>query len=321
MRILITGIGGFVGGHLTELLIAEGGHDIHGLTRSAKWPEALQHLNQCATLHAADLCDTQSVNSVVRAVRPEWVFHLAGYASPGKSFREPAVCWEHNLIATRNLFDALVSESSSAKVVFVSSGLVYGDPTGPDDSFDESRLLLPASPYASSKAAADLMAYQYTRNTGLHIVRIRPFNHIGPRQSAEYAIANFARQVAAVVKNHVESPIIETGNLSARRDLTDVRDVVQAYRLAVENGRSGEVYNVGQGAAYGMDEILYWLVNIAGVAVEVRQNTNMHGKADTAVSRCDASKIRKELGWQPQFALGQTLREVLNYWKQMPLKK
>jgi GDP-4-dehydro-6-deoxy-D-mannose reductase len=314
MRTLITGAGGFVGGHLVERLAADGGHELHGLSKSGALPA---YVSPLVTTHVADLLDAPDLAAVVRTVRPEWVVHLAGYASPGQSFKEPAACWDANLTATRNLFDAVAAWSPSARVLVVTSGLVYGDPSGPDDAFDESRSFFPASPYAASKAAADLLAYQVTRNPGLDVVRARPFNHIGPRQSAAYAVANFARQVAAVVRKDSE-PIIETGDLSARRDLTDVRDVIDAYVRLLEHGRKGEAYNVGRGVAYGMDEILHRLVDLAGVAVEVRQAKAPGRVGDTAVSRCDATKLRTELGWSPRIPLGQTVRDILDYWLKLP---
>jgi GDP-4-dehydro-6-deoxy-D-mannose reductase len=317
MRILITGINGFVGGHLLERLTAEAGHRILGYSRSGSWSPNHRHLADCAELVRVDLLDVPALTESIRSFQPERVYHLAGFASPGKSFKDPETCWAENFQATRNLLDAVDTAARDCRVLMVSSGLVYGDAKGPDDAFDESRPLRPASPYAESKAAADRIAEVAANDRGLHVVRVRPFNHIGPRQSADYAVGNFARQVAAIVQGKSE-PIIETGDLSARRDLTDVRDVVEAYVLALERGPSGEVYNVGRGIAYGMDEILHWFIDRAGVAVEVHSRTDAFRKGDTAVTRCDAGKIRRELGWQPRYDLGQTVNDILNYWLASP---
>ena len=317
MRILITGINGFVGGHLLERLASEGGHRITGFSRSGGWRKTLVHLSPLAELHAVDLLDRSAVTDSLRAIQPERIYHLAGFASPGKSFKDPETCWAENLTATRNLLDAVADVSRDSHTLVVSSGLVYGDADGPDDAFDELRPLRPASPYAESKVAADQLAEHIAKVDGLHVVRVRPFNHIGPRQSAEYAVGNFARQVAAIVLGKAE-PIIETGDLSARRDLTDVRDVVEAYLMALERGASGDVYNVGRGIAYGMDEILHWFIDRAGVAVEVHSRSDSTRKGDTAVTRCDAAKIRRELGWQPRYELGQTVSDILNYWLASP---
>lgn len=317
MRILITGINGFVGGHLLERLAAEGGHRIAGFSRSGDWRKSLAHLSPLAELHAVDLLDRPAVTEALRSIQPERIYHLAGFASPGKSFKDPETCWAENLTATQNLLDSVAVVPRESRVLMVSSGLVYGDADGPDDAFDELRPMRPASPYAKSKVAADRLAEQVANVDGLHVVRVRPFNHIGPRQSAEYAVGNFARQVAAIVLGKAE-PIIETGDLSARRDLTDVRDIVEAYLLAIERGPSGEVYNVGRGIAYGMDEILHWFIDRAGVAVEVHSRNDTVRKGDTAVTRCDATKIRRELGWQPRYELGQTVQDILDYWLTSP---
>jgi GDP-4-dehydro-6-deoxy-D-mannose reductase len=317
MRILITGINGFVGGHLLERLAAEGGHRITGFSRSGGWRKSLAHLSALAELHPVDLLNSSAVTEALRVIQPERIYHLAGFASPGKSFKKPDQCWAENLTATRNLLDAVAETNRESRVLMVSSGLVYGDAEGPDDAFDELRPLRPASPYAESKVAADQLAERMATLDGLHVVRTRPFNHIGPRQSAEYAVGNFAQQVAAIVLGKAE-PIIETGDLSARRDLTDVRDVVEAYQLALEHGRSGDVYNVGRGIAYGMDEILHWFIDRAGIAVEVHSQQDPSRRGDTAVTRCDATKIRRELGWQPRYDLGQTVTDILNYWLASP---
>src|SRR4051812_46768689 len=246
MRILITGITGFVGGHLTEALRAEGGHAVVGVSRHPDWSPAWAHLAGAADLRAGEVADTAAVERLVREVRPDWLFHLAGYANTGKSFKEPGRCWADNLDGTRSLYDAVVASGVKPRGLFVSTGLGYGDPGGPQQAFDEAAVLKPASPYAASKAAADLLSYQYARTHGLHVVRVRLFNQIGPRQPADYAVANFARQIAAAEAGK-QPPVIQTGDLSAHRDLTDVRDMIAAFRLLIERGAAGEVYNAGRG--------------------------------------------------------------------------
>lgn len=316
MRILITGITGFVGGHLTELLAAEGGHTVAGLSRHAVWPAQLVHLAGVANLYPAELADGPAVERVIREVRPDWVFHLAGYANPGKSFREPAACWADNLTATQSLYDAVARSGLSCRVLFASTGLVYGDPDGPG-LVTESAVLKPASPYAASKAAADLMSYQYTRSPGLDIVRVRLFNQIGPRQPADYAVANFARQIAAAEAGKQE-PVIRTGDLSAERDLTDVRDMVTACRLLIERGAKGEAYNAGRGRTWKIADVLAALVARAKVPVEVVSQPEPGRKADTAVTRADPAKLRRATGWEPRYELDRTLSDVLGYWRSQP---
>jgi len=314
MRILISGITGFVGGHLTERLLAEGSHAIAGFSRDATWPKQLQHLAPQATLHSADLLSTIAVQRVLEQVHPDWLFHLAGYANTGKSFREPGPCWEANLTGTQSLFDAVARSGVKCRIVFASSGLVYGDPDPGREDLDELATLRPASPYASSKAAADLLAYQVTRFPGLEVLRVRLFNQIGPRQSADYASANFARQIAAAEAG-TQPPVIETGDLSARRDITDVRDMVAAFPLLLEHGRTGEVYNAGRGETYRIKDLLDKLIALARVKVEARQRIEPERKADTAVTRADSRKLRETTGWIPRIPLEQTLTDILDNWR------
>ena len=303
MRILITGITGFVGRHLVEALA--GSHALAGLTRkpNPKIP---------AELFQGELTDTARVEEIVRTFRPEWLIHLAGYANTGGSFKEPEACWRDNLTATRSLYDAIARTELRPRILFVSTGLIYGDPDEPGQACDERTTLKPASPYAASKAAADLLSYQYTRNPGLDIVRIRLFNQIGPRQSPDYAVGNFARQIAAIEAGK-QLPRIETGDLSAQRDITDVRDTVAAFPLLLQKGLKCEAYNAGRGETYSMQDILDRLLALSKVKVEVIQNVER--KTDTAMTRADPRKLSRTTGWSPKIPLDRTLTDILNYWR------
>lgn len=314
MRILVTGITGFAGGHLAEALLAQGGHRIAGVARRPVWAEPWKHLAGQVELHEGDVCVRDSLEKIVRAVQPERIIHLAGYSHAGRSFQEPDKAWLGNLQATRSLYDAVASWGGQPRIVYVGSGLVYGE-NGGDRACTEDEVLRPDNPYASSKAAADLLSYQYTRAPGLDIVRVRPFNHIGPRQSPQFAVSSFARQLAAIERGQ-QAPILETGNLQPRRDLTDVRDVAAAYLLLMERGRSGEVYNVGSGQSLSMQAVLERLIALSGIAVEVRQKASLLRAQDASAFRANTDKLRRETGWTPRFDLDQTLSDILNYWRQ-----
>jgi GDP-4-dehydro-6-deoxy-D-mannose reductase len=314
MRILLTGITGFVGGHLAEALLERGDAELFGISRRGDWPSEWRHLAGRATLHSCDLGDRSAVEAALHVVQPDQIYHLAGYAHVGRSFTESDSAWAGNLTATRNLYEAVVGWGDRARILYVGSGQVYGDPTTPDQVFDEQSLLRPVSPYAASKAAADLASYQYTQSPGLHIVRARPLNHIGPRQSAQYAAANFANQIAAIELGQ-RSAVVETGNLKPSRDLTDVRDVAQAYLLLMERGQRGEVYNIGSGAVFSMQQVLDLLLAVARVKVEVRPRSERMRAGELNALRTDAAKLRRETGWTPRFSLEQTLRDTLDYWR------
>lgn len=313
MRILITGITGFVGGHLVETLI-QSDHALFGFCRQGVWPSSLAHLANKAMLFAGELADPTRVGEVLKQTNPDWVMHLAGYANPGRSYQEADRCWHDNLTATRSLYDAIARSGLRPRILYVSTGLIYGEPDDPEGACNEQTTLKPATPYAVSKAAADLLSYQYTRNPGLDIVRVRLFNQIGPRQTADYAAANFARQIAAA-EAHQHAPIIETGDLNARRDITDVRDMVAAFPLLLQTGRTGEAYNAGRGQTYRIQDLLDKLIELAHVKVEVRQTVEPGRKADTAVTRADAGKLYKTTGWIPRIPLEQTLADILADWR------
>jgi GDP-4-dehydro-6-deoxy-D-mannose reductase len=313
-RCLITGARGFVGGHLATALIRDG-YEVVGLNRSGKWDGIHQDLASQVPLHHADLIDRSATEKVLAQVRPDWIFHLAGFANPGHSFRDPPAAWQGNLGATQALYEVILSLGMQPRILFVSSGLVYGD-TGPGTSIcSEETVLRPASPYAASKAAADLLSYQQTRNPGLDIVRVRPFNQIGPGQSADYAAANFARQIAGA-ESGKHPRLVETGDLGAHRDLTDVRDMVRAYIRLLQVGVKGEVYNAGSGTTICIRDLLHQLVALAKVPVEIREKLDPSRAGDTAVSRADVTQLKETTGWQPAYTLEQTLSEMLADWRQ-----
>lgn len=312
--VLITGATGFAGGYLAEALLATEGDRIVGLARRAQWPEAWRHLTDRVDLRACDLCDSGHVEALLREVNPGRIFHLAGYAQVGRSFHEPEEAWQGNLTATRALLQACDRWGGRPRVLWVGSGLVYGSGQAPVRGFHEECLLLPDTPYAASKAAADLVAYQCARHPGLVVVRARPFNHIGPRQQPGFALTDFARQLVEIERGD-RPPVLETGNLRPLRDLTDVRDTVAAYLLLMERGRSGEAYNIGRGESVAMSTLLERLVALSGRQVEVRQRADLVRSHEPEVLRVDATKLRRETGWAPRFTLDQTLSDTLAYWR------
>jgi GDP-4-dehydro-6-deoxy-D-mannose reductase len=313
MRNLITGVTGFAGGHLAEALLARG-EQVAGVARRPDWPAAWRHLAGRVELRGCDAGDRAAVEALLREVMPERVYHLAGYPHVGRSFKEADAAWAGNLGTARALYEAVARWGGRPRVLFVGSGQVYGSADSPGQLFDEGAPLRPASPYAASKAAADLVSYQFARAPGLDIVRVRPFNHVGPAQSQGFVVADFCRQVAAIALGRAE-PVLETGNLEPRRDFTDVRDVVRAYVLLAERGRAGEAYNVGSGQTLSMQEIVDRLLAVSGVSFEVRRRPDLVRTVDAAAIRADAGKLRRETGWAPALSLDQTLRDTLAYWR------
>jgi GDP-4-dehydro-6-deoxy-D-mannose reductase len=312
---LITGAAGFAGCYLTEALLSRGSRVV-GVSRRARWPEAWRQLKQRAELLPCDLTDGQAVRQVLEAVRPSVICHLAGYASVGGSFKDPEAAWQGNLTATRRLLEGVERSGLRPRILWVGSGLIYGQPTEPGP-VSESCPLRPDTPYAASKAAADLACFQVTRSAGLEIVRARPFNHTGPHQPADFAIPNWARQLAAIERGEIP-PVLEVGDLGTHRDLSDVRDVVDAYLLLLEHGQSGEAYNIGSGVSHSMAEVLQRLIALSGLNVEVRTRADLLRPAEQAHITVDASALRRQTGWAPAHTLDQTLADTLDAWRARP---
>jgi GDP-4-dehydro-6-deoxy-D-mannose reductase len=314
MRVLLTGVNGFAGGHLAEALLAQGDVEVVGITRRPRKSLDWLPSGRALRIVRCDLCDQAAVLTVLGLVQPECIYHLAGYAHAGESFLDADAAWAGNLTATRALYEAVIRWGGAPRILYVGSGLAYGDPVRPDHVFTEEDAFRPASPYAASKVAADLMSYQYSRAPGLAIIRARPFNHIGPRQSPGFAIAHFAQQIAAIEHGR-QPPIVETGDLRPLRDLTDVRDTVRAYVMLAAMGRPGEAYNVASGEVHPMDAILNRLVALARVNVEVRQDNRLMRGTETLSIQASAAKLRQETGWAPRFSLDEALANTLDYWR------
>lgn len=311
MRVLITGITGFVGGHLAELLLAEGGHQVVGLSRSGAWPKPLAHL-RAVELRAADLADRPAVEGVLRDVRPDWVFHLAGYANPSNAAREPEQCFRDNLTATRTLYEAVLACGLSPRILFASTGLMYA-PAPPGKLLAEDAPLRPTNPYTASKAEADALGAEVFGRDGLPVIRARLFTQIGPRQVGDYAVANFARQIVDFEKGR--AAVVKTRDLSGYRDLTDVRDMARACRLLLEHGTPGEAYNAGRGEAWRMKDVLEMLLALTPVRPPVETDADPNAPANPPINRADVAKLHAATGWQPAIPLEQSLSDVLNWWR------
>jgi GDP-4-dehydro-6-deoxy-D-mannose reductase len=314
LRTLITGVTGFAGCYLADALSARG-ESVVGLGRRPVWPAGWPNLASRVELRECDLCNGPAVEAILRETRPERIYHLAGFARVGESFHDSEAAWSGNLTTTRRLCEAVIRCELRSRILFVGSGAVYGKSENPEAPRDEECPLRPDTPYAASKAAADLACYQYTCAPGLDIVRARPFNHVGPLQSADYALPNFARQLAAIERGEVP-PVLHTGNLSTHRDLTDVRDMVRAYLLLMEHGRRGEAYNIGTGQTWLMQTVLERMVSLVSLRVEIRQEAELLRPTEQSVVRVDARKIQCETGWKPVYSLDQTLRDTLAAWRQ-----
>jgi GDP-4-dehydro-6-deoxy-D-mannose reductase len=311
MRVLITGVSGFAGRHLAELLSRQPELELHGLVRS----QNNFSLPANTRVHRADLLDEPALRSVLWLVQPQQIYHLAGYANPAGSFREARQAWQANLTATLNLYDSCLSElSEKPRILFVSSGAVYAE-LQQGQMVTEDSPLGPRSPYAASKAAADLASYQYWIASQLPIIRIRPFNQVGPGQSPHFALGRFAEQLVRMEQGE-QPPVIRVGNLEAERDFTDVRDMVRAYSLLMAKGYPGEVYIAAAGESRPMRWYLEQLLKSTKVDVRVETDATLFRPKETQNLRVNSQKLHKLTGWSLQIPISQTLDDLLNSYRE-----
>jgi GDP-4-dehydro-6-deoxy-D-mannose reductase len=314
MRVLVTGVSGFVGGHLAEHLI-EAGDLVVGLSASGRWPGELSGLSRHVRIERCDLSDAGSdLAEQVARKQPEVIYHLAAQANPQASVADPRGTWALNLGGALNLLEAVKASGLRPRVVLVGSGVCYGNPAPEHLPVSEACPLRPNNPYSASKAAADLLGIQHFLSHGTDAVMVRPFNHAGPRQSPTYVLSGLARQVAEVEAGR--RPRVEVGNLDVVRDFTDVRDVVRGYRLLAERGDAGEVYNLGTGRGTRIADALETLRGLARAPIDVHVDPARVRPVDQPLLVADASKLRDATGWEPRFPIERTLGDMLDYWRE-----
>jgi GDP-4-dehydro-6-deoxy-D-mannose reductase len=303
MRVVITGAAGFAGGHLAEHL-AGAGHELIGIGRrpESPLPEAL---GDYLTL---DLLDSAAVRDAFAGAAPEWVFHLAADASVTASWTNPGRTIRNNLETTHNVLEA----TGGAAVLIAGSGEIYGPPQ--ELPVTEAHELRPQNPYAVSKAAADLLGSFHADAHGARVIRTRAFNHFGPGQTDQYVVAAFARQIAEAERSGAQSVTVKTGNLEARRDFTDVRDVVRAYALLLERAEPG-VYNVCSGRSRSAADILAALAQESPLDVRHETDPARLRKHEVMDIRGSHDKLTDSTGWQPEIPFEQSIRDTLDWWR------
>lgn len=312
MRALITGINGFVGGHLAEHLLTIGGWAVYGLSRTTEL--SLPQLAGRVTLVTADLNDRAQAKQALAEAAPEVIFHLAGQPFVPESFHDPAATLQANILGALHLFLALIELDLQARIVLIGTNEEYGQ-IGPDDlPVDEQTPLRPTSPYGVSKVAQSMLGLQYHLSHGLDVVRLRPFTHIGPRQNQRFVTAAFARQIARIERG-LQPPLMQVGNLSPCRDFTDVRDIVRAYELAALHGAPGEVYNIGSGRSVTIRALLDDLIAASNLPIEVVPDPQLMRPVDIPLMMCDAKRFCACTNWAPRISLQQTLSDILVYWR------
>jgi len=315
MRVLITGITGFAGSHLADYILENHPEvKLYGLIRWRSPMENVLHIRDKIEFHQGDLKDIVSLEKCLAEIKPDRIFHLAAQSYVPFSWKCPSETFSINAIGQINLFEAVLSLNLSPRIQVAGTSEEYGLVNADEIPMKETNPLRPLSPYAVSKIAQDYLAWQYYKSYGLKTVRTRGFNHTGPRRGEVFICSNFAKQIAEIEKGKKE-PVIYVGNLEAKRDFTDVRDIVRGYWLCLEKGKEGDVYNVGTGKPYSMKEILDLLLSMSKVKVKTELDPARLRPSDVPVLFSDCTKLKELTGWEPKIPFRQSLQDLLEYWR------
>ena len=340
MRVLITGITGFAGSHLAEYILAE--HPEVAVYGTYRWRSRMENLEQLSargvldviegrysagagqpdearkgrvTLLHCELTDAGAVEKLIATLRPDRVFHLAAQSFVQSSFDEPAATMRINVESQLNLLEAIRRHDTTIRVHIAGSSEEYGLVHPDEVPMKETNPLRPLSPYAVSKVAQDKLAYQYFKSYGLHLVVTRGFNHTGPRRGLIFVTSTMARQIALIEAGKHE-PVIYHGDLTTKRDWTDVRDMARAYWLALEKGEPGESYNVGRGKCWSIREMLDILLTHARTKIRTQEDPARLRPSDVPILWADTAKFHRATGWEPVIPFEQTLADLLEYWRE-----
>lgn len=314
MRAFVTGIEGFAGHYLAREL-SDFGAEVSGSFLDGSLAGDLS----VAGLFRVDLTTGEGLADALAKTKPEVIYHLAAQSSAALSFKKPELTFGVNVLGTVNLLEAVRRLLGKPRLVLVSSCEVYGPNPG-EDPMDEQQPFYPRSPYAATKAAQEMACMSYLHSYEMDVVIARPFPHVGPGQSDSFALPSFAKQIAEIEAGLAE-PVVRVGNLEARRDFTDVRDVVRAYRLLGGKGRAGEAYNICCGNAVSVGEALGKMLSMAKVSIEIRQDPDRLRPSDTPLLLGNNRKLVSETRWRPEHRLEESLQGLLNHWRKLSASK
>jgi GDP-4-dehydro-6-deoxy-D-mannose reductase len=316
MRVLITGISGFIGSHLTEYICSSLQNiEIYGLVRPRTSLQNLSKVLDKVKLYEGDLKDFISVLNVLAEIRPDRIFHLAGQSAVRSSWNLPAETFSVNVLGTINLLEALRELRLNPRILIAGAGEAYGLAFSDELPMKETSLFRPLNPFGVSKAAQDMLGFQYFKSYELKVIRGRLFGSIGPRQPEYYFTSSLAKQIAEIEKKK-KTPILHVGNLESKRDYCDVRDLVRALWLISEKGDDGEVYNLGSGQSWAGNEILKTMLGMTRAKIVVEVEEKRLRPSDPPILLADITRLIKLTGWKPQINLKQSLLDLLNYWRQ-----
>ncbi len=311
-RALITGIAGFAGSHLTEHLLEKDDH-VEGTCLEGEPLDNIRHLTRRVPLHRCDIRSLPDLTEATRKARPDVIYHLAALSSLYDTEKNPKAVLDTNFGGTLSLLQAIQTAAPKCRLVYVSSSEVYGRVKPEETPVKERQPEAPAHFYGFTKLISEKLVLHYNRMYGIQGIILRPFNHIGPRQSPQFVSASFARQVARIEKKE-QKPLIRVGNLKAARDFTDVRDMVRGYRLAAEHCRVGGTYNIASGVGVTIKEILRMILSFTEQRIQVKKKASLVRKNEIPLITGSAARFRKTVPWEPTFKLEDTLKDIYRYW-------
>lgn len=318
MKILITGITGFVGSHLTEYCLQKPNVQIFGTVFSHHLGDELkriEHLKDKVTFLECNLQNRVAVQRVLEKVKPDIIFHLAAQSFVPVSWQSPEDTLMNNILSELNILESVKDLDIHPIIHIAGSSEEYGLVNENELPIRENNLLRPLSPYGVSKVTQDTLACQYYYSYGLKTVITRAFNHEGPRRGEQFVTSNFAKQIAEIEKG-IREPILYVGNLEAKRDYTDVRDIVHAYWLATEKCNYGEPYNICSGKAWMIQSVLDFLISKSKEKnIKVEKDVNRMRPSDVQILLGDCTKFKNQTGWEPKIPFEKTLEDTLNYWR------
>ncbi len=309
MKTLVVGGAGFVGKYLVKYLSEELNYDVVATKMSY---EILELPN--VTVLDLDILKKEKIIELLDNIRPDYIFHLAAQSSVALSWENPALTVDVNIKGTINLLDAVREINIQPRIILIGSGEEYGHIAVGELPITEENPLRPRNIYAVSKVCQNMIGKVYVEAYDMDIIMVRAFNHTGPNQTSAFVVADFCKQVAEIEAG-LKIPILRVGNLGAKRDFTDVRDVVRAYGLLITKGKKGQVYNVGSGKAISIEEVLQMIISKAKIKIEVEIDESKFRPVDVPIIEADTSKLNRCTGWKPRIMLEQTIEETLEFYR------
>ncbi len=308
-KALIIGAGGFVGSYLIDCL-----HDEFHMDVYATKLKGTELSHPSAQVYDLDILSKEDLVELLYNIRPDYIFHLAAQSSVSVAWKNPMMTIDVNIKGSVNVMDAVRELYYKPRILVIGSGEEYGHIKEGETPISEETILRPGNIYAATKACQNMIGSIYAKAYDMEMMLVRAFNHVGPGQAPLFVVSDFCKQTAEIEKG-MKEPVIHVGNLSARRDFTDVRDVVRAYALLVMKGTAGETYNVGSGNAMAIQDILDMIVGMSSADIAVEIDKNKIRPVDVPVIEADITKINRETGWKPVISIEQTIRETLDYWR------